>query len=160
MRPFRFSKSFNWAHFSKRTLLWPEETGFVDIWSSRHLIYLPRHPCSPLLFTALGGLGRSQEGEQKMLLGFSFLCSSPGVVKGQRAITKLPEDLSNLNNQISATYHLPRDASPDHTIKSNSPSHSLIIVLLYHHHSTHFYLMLLIFMFTHLCFLFVSSFEM
>ena len=41
---------------------------------------------------------RRQDGEQKMMLEFSFLCSSSGVVEGQRVMVKLIEKLSNLNN--------------------------------------------------------------
>ena len=57
---------------------------------------------------ALHGLWERQEGEQKIMLGFSFLCSSPGVVEGQRAIMKLTEELSDLNNSDFSQLSLPQ----------------------------------------------------
>lgn len=62
MKLFCLSTSFNWTRFSKWALVWPDETGFAVTLYNRHLVYLPWHSCSPLLFTALRGLwGRQEE---------------------------------------------------------------------------------------------------
>ena len=57
----------------------------------------PASSFSSFILGAQESWGR-QDGEQKMMLQFSFLCSRSGVVEGQRVTVKLIEKLSNLNN--------------------------------------------------------------
>ena len=108
---------------------WTHNLG-ISRWCSSQLSYLGRGPwncCSLLLFTLLRGLWERQETKWDDA-GIPFSEQQPRSAGRSKNCNEIYQDLSNLSNSNLSHYYLLKEDFPDHTIKRNSSSHSLIIV--------------------------------